>query len=339
MKQISTTRVALGCLLLIILSVSVTALLVRAPRPDSLEAPESATTFDTSEQEFTDERVVDLELELGTPLALVSQKAGTITSSQCRPGMDAVSGGSTIEVDGVTIVDLATSRPLWRDLAAGDSGNDVLALQEELVRLGHPTSPTGTVDDATQAVAAALGLTDGPAVVARERIVWLPAQSTPLDTCDLVTGQNVETGAVFATAPPPLKGLSLSTLPEGTTADDRILVVDHATFDLGPDARITDPAALKTLGELPSVVAHRASDQTTLLTGVYRLADPRVVVAVPARALVAAAPDQSACVSAGGTGVPVTVVGSELGRSLVAFPYDAVPHQVDLLPDPAMTCS
>lgn len=339
MKQSSTTRVALGCLLLVILSVSVTALFVRAPRPDSLEAPETATTFNTSEQDFVDERVVDLELELGTPLALVSQKAGTITSSQCRPGMDAVSGGSTIEVDGVTIVDLATSRPLWRDLAAGDDGDDVLSLQEELTRLGHPTSPTGTVDDVTLAAAAALGLTDGPAVVAREKIVWLPAQSTTLDTCELVTGQNVETGAVFATAPPPLRGLSLSTLPEGTTAHDRILVVDDATFDLGPDARITDPAALKTLSELPSVVAHRASEQTTLLTGVYRLADPRVVVAVPARALVAAAPDQSACVSAGGTGVPVTVVGSELGRSLVAFPDDAVPHQVDLLPDPALTCS
>lgn len=337
-RHLSATLAVLIALVLVVATVAVTAALVRPPRPEALAAPEPVTQVATSEQAFADERGVDLTLELGEPVVLVSQAAGTVTASTCLPGSEAQSGVSSTEIDGVALVNLATSRPLWRDLIAGDSGEDVRALQDELLRLGHEISPTGTVDDATRSAAAALGLTDGSAFVARARTVWLPAPVTSVDACILGVGQSVDVGTTLATAPAPLRGLFLSTIPPATMPDDRVLVIDDVSFDLGSDARLTDPESLEIISGLPSVVAHRASDQTALLTGQYLLADPLTVIAVPARALFGASSEQAACLSVDGAAVPVIVIGSELGRSLVRLPEMPPPPHVDVMPAAGLTC-
>ena len=41
-----------------------------------------------------------------------------------------------MKVNGVSVVALATATPMYRDLATGDKGDDVLALNNELARLG-----------------------------------------------------------------------------------------------------------------------------------------------------------------------------------------------------------
>lgn len=53
--------------------------------------------------------------------------------------------GATLEisVNDLPLISLATSRPLWRDLVAGDTGLDVRALRAELTRLGYRTTVDG----------------------------------------------------------------------------------------------------------------------------------------------------------------------------------------------------
>ena len=63
---------------------------------------------------------------------LVGNASGTVTEDMSSQGL--TSGKTAMKVNGVSVVALATATPMYRDLATGDKGDDVLALNNELAR-------------------------------------------------------------------------------------------------------------------------------------------------------------------------------------------------------------
>lgn len=76
---------------------------------------------------------------------------------------------------------LATATPMYRDLATGDKGDDVLALNNELARLGLPASAKSTTytwntsQGVKQLMSAAGNTSDGSLPLTD--VLWIPAAS------------------------------------------------------------------------------------------------------------------------------------------------------------------
>ena len=122
----------------------------RPPRtPAGLAAAEQPRTAAVQHQSFDDERSVEVSFRVEDERSLVAKTGGTLTWSGCVPGVPVTSGAVLLRVDERPVVALHTDVPLYRGLKAGDKGADVEALQRELGALGHPVTVTGKYDAAT----------------------------------------------------------------------------------------------------------------------------------------------------------------------------------------------
>jgi len=73
-----------------------------------------------------------------------------VTSAAKAAGDRGAPGELLAVVSGRPLLILPSSVPLYRDIASGDSGPDVTALQEALAGFGYPVAVTSTFDAATQ---------------------------------------------------------------------------------------------------------------------------------------------------------------------------------------------
>src|SRR5690606_19130165 len=117
-------------------------------------------------------------------------------------------------VDGVPLVGLATSVPLWRDLSLGDEGEDVTALHTELARLGYEVDTEGPLRRAALRALRDLYEQAGekPGALDRvtiDRIVWLPAPSTSVNECLATVGSTVAAGDPVASVPGALESVTV----------------------------------------------------------------------------------------------------------------------------------
>lgn len=80
---------------------------------------------------------VDVILEEGPESELRSQLSGTVTGIAFTPPQAIASGAELFSVDGHPVFAMSGGVPLHRDLAEGDSGADVQALQAFLADRGH----------------------------------------------------------------------------------------------------------------------------------------------------------------------------------------------------------
>ena len=124
--------------------VLVTALVIPTPTPDGLSAATSPDTVTASRQQFDDERTVEASFETSAEQSLTSRAAGTVSETLCMPGQAVESGKRLLSVDGKPVIALHTDTPLYREIGTGDTGPDVLALQQELARLGYNAEGNGT---------------------------------------------------------------------------------------------------------------------------------------------------------------------------------------------------
>ena len=69
------------------------------------------------------------------PIAVPPVTMGTVTADWSADGL--ASGKGAYKVNDRVVVALNTATPLYRDLKTGDKGDDVLALNNELSRLGY----------------------------------------------------------------------------------------------------------------------------------------------------------------------------------------------------------
>lgn len=321
-----------------------------AEPPGSLAPPKPAAAATVSYREFFDQRAVSLRIESAEDSRLESGVGGRVTSSACTPGAVIESGSVIAAIDGRPLVALATSPPLWRDLRAGDSGDDVRALQTELARLGYPATVDGKAGKRTLDAVATLFERAGdaayePGAVEAARIVWLPAASVTVGECSASIGETVEARGAIASVAGAITRISVDEPDDAVVPGERSLTVDTISVPVDDSWSVSDPTALGALGAAPSVVRHRntalsetGAERGGTLRGTLAFAAPVEVGIVPPAA-VHSIEGNEGCVAAGPKALRVTIVGSQLGQSYVLFEGGERPDTVQLSESRRPSCS
>jgi peptidoglycan hydrolase-like protein with peptidoglycan-binding domain len=323
------------------LGAGIAALVLSPVSPQVLSTPDAITAVSVGSQPFDDARAVTVTFALGGKTALTSPDDGRITAFDCTAGGTLMSGEGALAIDGRPVLTLATRIPLWRDLAEKDTGDDVRALQQELARLGEPVVEDGVLGretlDALERRFGALGDRSDLDGVSATRILWIPAPTVAVDDCSVGTGATVTAGDPVADLSSGITAASAE-LPLDRVPGDRVLVVDGERLPLGADGAVTDPTALATLTSSTSLREAVAAEGTSF-TASLELDEPVDIAVVPPSAVVSIH-GVSACVVADGTALPVTVVGSQLGQTLVQFHHGTTsPETVAVQPAESTTCT
>lgn len=269
----------------------------------------------------TDEKRVAARVTLADGLALRAPTwRGTVGT--LRPGEALRSGDAVAVIDGVRRVALATPDPLYRALAAGDSGPDVEQLNRALLALGYLKAAPANIDQylfptvlAVRAWASELGLRQPDGSFDPGWVVWLPKDPFPLGEWSLEAG-----------APAPAAGTIIAREPVRVTAAALVsqnpaepLVLDPAvawTFVSGEVALPVDAAALAIAPASAAALSALVKAGRDQVDGIVRRAQPLDALAVPSTAVQVGA-DGALCVwlsdGAGYRAAPVRVAGARAG--------------------------
>ncbi|MCH9276723.1 peptidoglycan-binding protein [Bifidobacterium amazonense] len=303
-----------------------TALIIPTPTPDGLAAATSPDTVTASHQQFTDERTVEASFETSAEQSITTRATGTVSEILCKPGQTVESGSRILSVDGKPVIALHTDTPLYREIGTGDTGPDVLALQQELARLGYNAEGNGTygwrTTDGVKQLLSQAGETNPDGRIGPADVAWLPQTGVTPTQCtaglnaSLTDGSEImKTGgqltAVTFPAPADLRdGKRTFTLFGVMTS----LVAGN---DGKIDARITDRTFLDRIQVSDGYKTTLADQGGKKPTATLALEQPIDAIKVPPSAITGQN-GTHACVSPDGKqAVPVTVIGSALGATLI----------------------
>lgn len=278
-------------------------------------------------QEYAGSQQVTLVPTVSSARDLVGNASGTVTANWSEGGLE--SGKAAYKVNDRVVVALNTATPLYRDLNTGDKGDDVLALNNELNRLGYNSVPDSdtywwaTSDGVRRLMEDRGNTSDGSLRIAD--VLWIPASSVRIGSWSALEGSGVTAGAAVGQVPGMLTKL---TVKNGQASDrDRTVNVFGQTGTLPAGAvEITDA---QLLGKVAASDDYRSMDEATLKAGLSAslvLGEPVEVLRVPAGAVfgvdgvqgcIAVPKDNSKDDAAALDVVKVSIVGSELGASLV----------------------
>lgn len=287
--------------------------------PSEFQQAQDLQTVPVSTGTFADPRTVAVAFMTTPERTLQLGGSGTLTSSECAPGGGIISGSVVTRVDELPILALSTSVPLFRDLTAGDEGTDVIALRQELARLGFEVDPTGSYSPAvTRAVAKLqkqLGFPDPDGSLRRAEIAWIPETTVIAASCDGIVGNAIDPTTAFATIAGGLSnvrvGQDASTMKP--IPGERRLMLFGAAGLIDSDGAVRDPDFIRTIADSSEYKLSLAkSSQEHIQTGTSELVTPVDVFRVSPSA-VFGIEGQTGCVQSGDEVVPVSLVGSSLG--------------------------
>ncbi|PJM79794.1 hypothetical protein [Bifidobacterium scaligerum] len=359
---VAISIVILLALVMLAMGVSAGFLLTRSKIPPSLVSSVEASTVKVAATQFDDSRSVALNVSLGESSVVASPTAGTVTGIAVGAGSSIASGQVVFNVDATPVMALHTDVPLYRELNSGMRGSDAAGLNAALRRLGYnaPDSELMTWDTITAYNALAQSV--GARQLSRENgwaidpgwFVWLPADSVTVKQTSIAVGRQVAAGQdLFTTAAIPLK----ATLPAAAAdlvAGERVITIGDQTFDVPSDAtELTDAAMLAainnsvafrmaSLGSDPSgsMAAGGASNAsaagasaggTLNVSYDWKLKQPLTALSVPPSAVYDAA-SGSGCVSVDAKPVQVSIIASQLGKTMVSVGGDQTFDHVDVTP-------
>lgn len=340
-------------IVLILLGVASTAavavLVSWRPAPESLSAAQlEPGTIVVTRQGYDDSRDVELAVTQGASAQLLATTSGIVTSSTCRPGAIVTSGAPVGTIGQRRVLPLATTTPAYREITVGTSGSDVTSLRAELVRLGVIPRNSRVTDPADERlVSAARRLAGLPPPSSSAGLTlplgsfaWTPAIRTAIATCAVPVGASVSAGEPLLSLSPPVTALTLVGVPPKAAPGPRELILDSVTVPL-TRGRVTSEKDLAMLVSTPAWAGYEQSAGKVPLQGQWRLKTPLQVASLPAASLrtpgAGGGRDDAACVSSNGRAMPVTIIASSLGRTLVTF-AGAWPATVDATPAEALSC-
>lgn len=322
-RAMPLTWTLLAVVLAAALTVGACALWLPDRAPALLGAAGEATNAPASMQEYAGNQQVTVVPTMSADRELIGNATGTVTADWSSDGLS--SGRAAYKVNDRVTVALATSTPLYRDLKTGDRGDDVLALNNELNRLGYNSAPESdtylwaTSDGWRQLMVDNGNTSDGELTLSD--VLWIPEAQVAVSSWTATQGSAVASGAPVGVVPGSIVALAIK---NGQTSEqDRTITVLGQTTTLPAGAvEITDEAFC---AQVAATDEYRMFPKESLSSGFdasLALTEPMQVLRVPAGA-VFGLDGQSGCIATGTGGadtldvVPVTVIGGELGTSLV----------------------
>jgi len=263
--------------------VSAGILITSPPTPASLASSSAPSTVPVTTREFTDTRSLILTIPPASPHELTSPIAGRITALQAAPGTPITSGSIPCEIDGLPLLALALSTPLYQDVVDGATGPDIAALNAELARLGYaaPAESNRVTASTRAALASAMGVSDGaggvPSRIEASHVLWIPAPTVTPSSVPVHLGDSVDTQTVLLALEDSRDSLRLSVPPDAYPAD-HVITLGGTDYPVPSDGVITDPTLTATILSSreyhPAGLSDRRRDERVRLC--KRHADPRL---------------------------------------------------------------
>jgi hypothetical protein len=271
-------------------------------------------------QDFDDMQTAVAHLQLTAPTDLILHVTGTVTG--VAGGNDVLESGSlALSVDGRPIIALNTSVPLFRDLAIGDQGVEVAAVNVELARLSSRELPgdvfTAESLDAWQGLQRVAGVTPEERKLRLADVIWIPMETTRVTDWARLLGSQVIDGASVGQAVPVIAAMDLEASNElAVLPGPRNLTIWGQTAQVDSLEESVPAEYLKALSlttDFSEILLagppYAVAVQATLLS-------PVVALRVPPGAIFGVAGNHG-CLLVSGSALPVTILGASLGGSMV----------------------
>lgn len=300
---------------------------VPAAVPIGLEQASQPSIVKVSTEEFTDERTVEVSFETSPEQSLTARASGVVSASSCKVGTQVHSGDSLLTVESMALIALHTDTPIYREMGDGTTGKDVLALQHELQRLGYHVETTGIFGWRTRkAVNEMLARADGAkhqGGLTPDQIIWIPETTVIPSKCTATVNTMLSDGTEVISVGGQLTALTYTTpthLIEGT----RSFTMFAKTYEIGPaEDHISDRRFLESISATPEYVTYQEQEGKKP-TATIALKNTMNPMKVPPSAIFGQR-DTTACIQRDDSIViPVTIIGSALGATLVTPDDDTV---------------
>ncbi|WP_140445277.1 MULTISPECIES: peptidoglycan-binding protein [unclassified Bifidobacterium] len=307
--------------------------------PALLGAGGEATSAPAGVQEYSGGQQVTVVPTMSADRELIGNATGTVTTDWSGEGL--TSGRRAYRVNDRMVVALATASPLYRDLKANDTGDDVRALNDELNRLGYRSSPGSnrytwrTVQGVSQLMKDNGNTSDGSLALADT--LWIPSPQVAVGSWTASQGLSVTAGSSVGSIGGTIVKLAIK---NGQPSDrDRTITVLGQSGTLPAGAtEVTDAGFCAKVAATPEFTGMPKDARSTGFDATVTLPEPIRVLRVPSGA-VFGIDGQSGCIvpasskgTNGGRGsddpIKVTIIGGELGASLVS-PTDASGASID----------
>lgn len=315
--RISVIWLLLAVVVAVSLTVGACALWLPDRAPALLGSAKEITSAPAGVQEYTGATRVTMIPTVSQTRELVGNASGTVTEDMSSQGL--TSGKTAMKVNGVSVVALATATPMYRDLATGDKGDDVLALNNELARLGLPASAKSTTytwntsQGVKQLMSAAGNTSDGSLPLTD--VLWIPAASVRVNEWAGTVGATVAGGSVVGKVPGSVTKFSIQ---NGQPSElDRTVTLIGQTATLKAGTTEVDDAEF--CAKVAATQEFQSLTSDMLATGLeasVQLVNPVQALRVPAASVIGVNGSKG-CIVSGGKTIKVSIVGSELGASLV----------------------
>lgn len=300
-----------------------------AERNPSAPATESIVTV--SPGEMTDDdalpAVLAIVWERGSQ-QYISNGTGTVTSVDVSQGAVPSTGTPLATVDGAIVFALASPRPLYRDLARGAEGQDVLAVEDLLAVLGilEPIGRTKVdraMSDAIRTFNQWTGRPNDAAIFSAASVVWLGVAPQPIGSVLLRPGDKLSEQTAVFEYEPQVKTAKVAFAPGeaptrkeprvATTMDSNLvlhlLLPDH---EVRPDQL----ALIEELGPPPDFQSSTNSAEMKVDV-LSRLETPLQFQVLPVGAVVTSRRGDTCVYSDAGLPTPVELAGTEPGIVLI----------------------
>ncbi|OZG48768.1 peptidoglycan-binding domain-containing protein [Bombiscardovia coagulans] len=317
--RILTPLVLTACTALAV-GVCATAFLMPTPTPQGLEESHSPSRTPTSIQKFYDERTLEVTPVTSPAENLTARTGGTVTETLCKPGAAITSGTKVLSVDSRPLIALHTDTPIYRELKGGERGPDVLALQQELRRLGYPAEGNGIYGPITirgvKALMRASAAVDSDGSIKPGDTIWMPTTTVTPTQCLVGLNTTLNEGDEVMKTGGRLTGLTYQVLADLREGDRVFSVFDQKIVLPVLDGHINDLVFLKAIEESEAYRIWKA-DPAKKPKATLALAQPIEAIKVPPAAIFSQKGNK-ACVSTDGAkATPVVIVGSSLGSTLI----------------------
>ncbi len=308
--------------------------LQRAPAPVTLHA--TAVTTDYAQK-------VSVGLLWPTEAAVFAPAwSGLVQEVYVVSGDPVVSGQAIVMVSDRVYLGFATDRPIVNTIRLGDTGSEVRLLGEALERVGLIPDRAEPWNVATSDLMTAVeGLYQRSGRSGGEfdpsDFIWLPSDSGTYAELDLSPGGPAPAdGTAIGSIQPDIESVTIldnetaASIARSSPGSDIVLDINGVVVSLveTPDGWSTDNAGRRSLTRV-------VGSQTSELSGVARLRDTTVALAIPAAALlVSQSGEACVLVEKAGVRLPVQVDVGPAANGVVHITNGLAPEDSIVIPPP-----